>query len=90
MGYNATQSLHFLAGTYLAAIAGNLISLTYVDHIPRNIIMSVGVLATTIILAIETILVATANGRQGYLAGAAAFIFLFLFVFNLFLEGPTW
>ncbi|KAL4860855.1 general substrate transporter [Aspergillus spectabilis] len=90
MGYNATQSLHFLAGIYLAAIAGNLISLTYVDHIPRNIIMSVGVLATTIILAIETILVATANGRQGHLAGAAAFIFLFLFVFNLFLEGPTW
>ncbi|KAL6231990.1 general substrate transporter [Aspergillus navahoensis] len=90
MGYNGTQSLLFLAGTYLAAIAGNLISLTYVDRVPRNIIMSVGVLATTTVLAVETALVATADGRESYLSGAAAFIFLFLFVFNLFLEGPTW
>ncbi|KAF9886579.1 hypothetical protein FE257_011351 [Aspergillus nanangensis] len=89
MGYNPTQSLHFLAGTYLAAIVGNLISLTYVDRVPRNILMSVGVLATTVVLAVETALVANADGRQAYLAGAAAFIFLFLFVFNLFLEGPT-
>jgi hypothetical protein len=90
LGYDASQSLQFLAGIYIAAIAGNLISLTYVDRIPRNILMALGVMAACIVLTIETALVASANGRQTYLAGAAAFLFLFLFVFNLFLEGPSW
>ncbi|KAE8331438.1 general substrate transporter [Aspergillus sergii] len=90
LGYDATQSLHFLAGTYLAAVVGNLISLTYVDRVPRNILMACGVMAGCILLAIETGLVAAADSRHGYLAGAAAFLFLFLFTFNLFLEGPSW
>jgi hypothetical protein len=90
LGYDASQSLQFLAGIYIAAIAGNMISLTYVDQIPRNILMALGVMAACIVLTIETALVASANGRQEYLAGAAAFLFLFLFVFNLFLEGPSW
>lgn len=90
LGYDATQSLHFLAGIYLAAILGNLISLTYVDRVPRNVLMGTGTLAACIVLAIEMSLVATADGRHGHLAGAAAFLFLFLFVFNLFLEGPSW
>jgi hypothetical protein len=34
LGYDATQSLHLLAGIYVAAIAGKLIPLTYVDRIP--------------------------------------------------------
>ncbi|KAL3474489.1 general substrate transporter [Aspergillus californicus] len=90
LGYDTTQCLHFLAGIYLAGIAGNLISLTYVDRVPRNIIMAVGTMSACIVLVVETALVASADGRPGHLAGAAAFLFLFLFVFNLFLEGPSW
>jgi len=81
-----------LAGLYLAAIAGNLISLTYVDHVPRNIIMSVGVLVCATVLAIETGLVSGLGKDNSHarLAGAAAFLFLFLCSFNLFIEGPSW
>jgi hypothetical protein len=85
--------LQLLAGTYLAAIAGNTISLTYIDRVPRNVIMSVRVLVCTIILSIETALVATTLGggdNTGKLGAAAAFLFLFLCSFNLFIEGPSW
>lgn len=92
LGYNAAQSLLLLAGTYLVAIVGNLISLTYVDRIPRNVIFTVGILAVTSILCIITALIATflTTKNTGGLSAAAAFIFLFLFTFNLFLEGPSW
>lgn len=91
LGYDAHQSLQLLAGLYVAAIAGNLISLTYVDKIPRNIIFTIGVLAVTVILSIETALVATYVGttNKAGLSAATAFLFLFLFTFNLFLEGPS-
>ena len=55
--------------------------------------MSVGVLVCTIILSIETALVATTLGggdNTGKLGAAAAFLFLFLCSFNLFMEGPSW
>jgi hypothetical protein len=92
MGYSPGQSLNLLAGTYLAAIAGNLISLTYVDRVPRNIILSVGVIACTCVLSIETALVASFLGtaNKAGLSAAAAFLFLFLFTFNLFIEGPSY
>jgi len=92
LGYDAADSLEFLAGIYLAAIAGNLISLTYVDRVPRNILMSIGVLVCTTVLAIETGLVSGlgVDDNQARLKGAAAFLFLFLFSFNLFIEGPSW
>jgi len=92
MGYSPGQSLNLLAGTYLAAIAGNLISLTYVDRVSRNVIMSVGVLACTSVLSIETALVAKFLGTENKaaLSAAAAMLFLFLFTFNLFLEGPSY
>lgn len=92
LGYDAAQSLLLLAGTYLVAIAGNLISLTYVDRIPRNIIFTVGILAATSILSIYTGIIATFLGTTNTagLGAAATFIFLFLFSFNLFLEGPSW
>lgn len=91
IGYDAHQSLQLLAGLYVAAIAGNLISLTYVDRIPRNVVFAVGVLAVTVVLSIETALVATYVGttNSAGLSAAAAFLFLFLCVFNLFLEGPS-
>lgn len=81
-----------LAGTYVAAIAGNLISLTYVDRIPRHIILSIGVIGVTVVLSIETALLANFLGTTNTngLGAAAGFIFLFLFTFNLFLEGPSW
>lgn len=92
LGYDAETSLHMLAGTYLAAIAGNLISLTYVDRIPRNVIFMVGILADTVVLSIETALVAEflGSGNEAALRAAVALLFLFLFTFNLFLEGPQW
>ncbi|OQU93650.1 hypothetical protein CLAIMM_00132 [Cladophialophora immunda] len=92
LGYDAETSLQLLAGTYVAAIAGNLISLTYVDRIPRNIIFTVGILADTVILSIEAALVAEflGSGNDSALRAAVAFFFLFLFTFNLFLEGPQW
>ncbi|KAI9743673.1 MAG: hypothetical protein M1818_002989 [Claussenomyces sp. TS43310] len=92
LGYNSGQSLNLLAGTYLAAITGNFISLTYVDRMPRNVIFAVGVLAATVVLSIETALVATclASDNHAGLSAAVAFLFIFLFVFNLFLEGPSW
>ncbi|OCK75229.1 MFS transporter [Lepidopterella palustris CBS 459.81] len=92
LGYNAGQSINLLAGTYLAAIAGNFISLTYVDRVPRNIILSVGVVVVNCVLAIETALVARflVSDNKAGLSAAAAFLFLFLFCFNLFLEGVSW
>lgn len=92
MGYDAGQSLNLLAGTYLAAIVGNLISLTYVDKVPRNIIMSIGTIVCSIVLSIETALVAKFLGTTNTdgLAAAVAFLFLFLFTFNLFMEGPSY
>lgn len=71
---------------------GNLISLTYVDRIPRNVILSVGVLVCTVILSIHTALLAVylPTGGKAGLSAAAAFIFLFLASFNLFLEGVSW
>lgn len=91
IGFNAGESLNMLAGSYVASIVGNLISLTYVDRIPRHIILSVGVVAVTVVLTIHTAMVATYLGQTGSagLSTAAAFIFLFLFTFNLFLEGPS-
>jgi hypothetical protein len=84
--------LQLLAGIYLAAIAGNLISLTYVDRVPRNIILAVGTLVCTCVLAIETGLVSGLGpeASKSRFAGAAAFLFLFLASFNLFVEGPSW
>lgn len=92
LGYDAAQSLQLLAGLYVAAIAGNLISLTYVDRVPRNKILATGVLAVTVILSIETALVAQFLGTSNTagLAAAAAFLFLFLCTFNLFLEAISW
>lgn len=92
MGYNPGQSLNLLAGAYLAAIAGNLNSLTYVDKVPRNVILSIGTIACTIVLSVETALVANFLGttNKSGLAAAAAFLFLFLFTFNLFVEGPSY
>lgn len=92
LGYNAAQSLQLLAGLYLAAIAGNLISLTYVDRVPRNRILATGVLAVTVILSIETALVSKFLGTANHagLSAAAAFLFLFLCFFNLFLEAISW
>lgn len=39
-----TLSLWILAGIYCVACAGNLISLTYVDRIPRHILISVSII----------------------------------------------
>lgn len=66
-------------------------SLLYVDRVPRNVILSVGVLAVTVVLPIYTALVASflESGQASGLSAAAAFLFLFLCVFNLFLEGPS-
>lgn len=92
LGFNAGGSLNLLAGTYIAAIIGNCISLTHVDRIPRNAILATGILVVTVVLSIETALTAEflATGNKSGLAAAAAFIFLYLFSFNLFLEGPSW
>ena len=93
IGYDASQTIQFTAAILWAALVGNLISLTYVDRVPRHIILSVGVLAVLAVLIIETALQAsfpiTSTNRAG-LGAAGAFIFIFLFTFNLFLEGPGW
>ena len=93
IGYDASQTIQFTAAILWAALVGNLISLTYVDRVPRHIILSVGILAVLAVLIIETALQAsfpaTSTNRAG-LAAAGAFIFVFLFTFNLFLEGPGW
>jgi hypothetical protein len=92
LGFGASESLQLLAGTYLAAIVGNSISLLYVDRIPRNVIFSMGIFADTVVLSIETALVAEylGTGNKTGLRASVSFLFIFLFVFNLFLEGPTW
>lgn len=91
LGYGPGQSLQLLAGMYVAAMTGNIISLTYVDRIPRNRILGIGVVACTVITSIETALQARylkSTNKPG-LSAAAAFLFLFLFTFNLFIEGPS-
>ncbi|KAF2494373.1 MFS transporter [Lophium mytilinum] len=92
IGYGPGDSLQLLAGIYLAAIAGNLISLTYVDRVPRNVMLCTGVIVVTCILSIETALVAKflGTGNKAGLSAAAAFLFLFLAAFNMFLEGISW
>ncbi|OGE54942.1 hypothetical protein PENARI_c005G01390 [Penicillium arizonense] len=95
LGYGSGQSINLLAGIYVAAVAGNLFSLTYIDHVPRNVIMALGTLLCTLVLGIETALVAScanpeAAHRGSLLSAAAAFIFLYLFTFNTSLEGPSW
>jgi hypothetical protein len=91
LGYSPAQSLQILAGMYVVTIPGNLISLTYVDRIPRNVILSIGVIACMCIVIVETALQATflTSGNKAGLSAAIAFLFLFLFTFNLFIEGPS-
>jgi hypothetical protein len=77
MEYNRTYSLHFLVGAYLTAITGNPISLLRL--VPRNIIKSVSILATTIVLAVKIVLVVIVDERDSYLYSVTAFIFFFPF-----------
>ncbi|EXJ90151.1 hypothetical protein A1O3_03220 [Capronia epimyces CBS 606.96] len=92
LGYDAGASLQLLAGLYVGAIVGNLISLTYVDRVPRHKMLAGGVVAVTIIISIETALQATylGTGNKSGLGATAAFLFLFLIFFNLFLEAISW
>jgi MFS family permease len=92
LGYDAGASLQLLAGLYVAAIVANLLSLTYVDRVPRNIMLGSGVVVVTIIISIETALQATylGTGNKTGLAATAAFLFLFLACFNMFLEAISW
>lgn len=91
MGYSPGQALNLLAGTYLAAITGNLVSLTYVDKVPRNVILAAGAFGCACVLSIEAALVANFLGGTNIsgLAAAVSFLFIFLFTFNLFVEGPS-
>lgn len=92
LGYDAGGSLQLLAGLYVGAIVANLISLTYVDRVPRNTMLGAGVLLVTVILAIETALQSQylGTGNNAGLSAAAAFLFLFLAGFNCFLEAISW
>jgi len=92
MGYDAATSLELLAGLNLAAVVGNLTSLLYVDRVARHILISVGVMACTVMMSCQTALQAVYNGSTNKhgLAGAASFLFLFAWTFNLFLEGVSW
>jgi hypothetical protein len=94
LGYGSAQSINLLAGIYVAAVTGNLLSLTYIDRVPRNFIMALGTFLCTVVLAIETALVASSSypeapHRRSLLSAAAAFIFLYLFTFNTCLEGSS-
>ena len=93
LGFDASQSIQLLAGLNLSALLGNVISLSYIDKVPRNKILGLGVATATIILSVEVGLQANyleSTDHTG-LAVATAFLFLFLFNFNLFgLESISW
>ena len=91
LGYDSAQSLELLAGTVVGAIVGNIISLLYVDRVPRNVMLGGGALVVSINMSIETALTSRYLGtdNKAGLSAAAAFLFIFQFIFNLFCEGPS-
>jgi sugar porter (SP) family MFS transporter len=92
LGFSVSQNLLFIAGFGPVSIFGMLISLLYVDKVPRNKMIALGIILCTIALSCEAAVTARFLGttNKGGLAAGVAFVFVFIFFYNLVLEGPSW
>ncbi|OCK78500.1 MFS transporter, partial [Lepidopterella palustris CBS 459.81] len=90
LGFKPAQTLQFQGGIVLAGLLSLFISLAIVDRIPRNIILSGGMLIVAIPLACEaamTKLYIGTNNVAGLRAGVA-FLYIYIFLYGIFLDGP--
>lgn len=72
------------------SISALTISLFVVDRIPRNIILSGGMIAVSIPLAGEAAMTSLFLGttNKSGLAAGVAFLYIYIFLYGLFLDGP--
>ena len=92
LGFNPAQSLEFTAGIGPVSLFGVFLSLLYVDRIPRNVMISVGLFIAAALSCCQAAITAQFLGttNRAGLAASVAIMFLFIFNYNLFLEGPSW
>jgi hypothetical protein len=92
LDFNAEQALLFIAGFGPVSVFGMLLSLLYVDRVPRNITISLSIFLCTVAFSCEAAVTAQflETNNKASLAAGVAFVFVFIFFYNLFLKGPSW
>ncbi|GAB7356255.1 hypothetical protein MBLNU459_g7068t2 [Dothideomycetes sp. NU459] len=90
LGYDTAQTLIFQVGIILVSVTALSSSLLFVDKLPRNIILALGMVAVSIALALEAAMTAVYAGttNKSGLAAGVAFLYIYIFVYGLFLDGP--
>ncbi|KAI9743682.1 MAG: hypothetical protein M1818_002998 [Claussenomyces sp. TS43310] len=90
LGYGPAQTLQFQAGIICVSFLALCLSLFVVDRIPRNVILSAGMIAVAIPLACEAAMTARFLGtdNKSGLAAGVAFLYLYIFLYGIFLDGP--
>ena len=90
LGYSPSQQLQFQGGIILCSITALSLSFLVVDRLPRNIILSAGLLAVTVPLALEAAMTSLYVGttNKSGLAAGIAFLYIYIFVYGIFLDGP--
>ena len=90
LGFAPSQQLQFQGGIILCSITALSISFLVVDRLPRNVILSVGMLAVSVPLALEAVMTSLYVGttNKSGLAAGVAFLYIYIFVYGVFLDGP--
>src|ERR1700744_2114105 len=88
--YSPAQTLQFQGGIVLTGLVSLLISMLFVDRIPRNVMLASGMIAVSIPLACEAAVTARyldTTNKSGLAAGVAM-LYLYIFAYGVFLDGP--
>jgi MFS family permease len=92
MGYDTEQQLFLQAGWLLVSVTCNVFAVLIVDRMPRNVLITLGLIGCAAAVICEAALVATyidTTNKSG-LAACAAMLFVFVVAYALLLDGVTW
>jgi len=90
LGYDNLQTLLMQTGYTACALFFSIVAMTFVDRVPRNVLMGIGFLGCCVGVIIETAMTATylnSTNKSGIAAAVAAF-FIYIMFFELGLDGP--
>lgn len=92
LGFDTPQILCFQSGWQLTGFVFNLVAMLFVDRVPRNRLICIGLMTCSLTMAVEMALQKyyLDTTKHGGLTAAAAMMFLFQTLFSLFLDGPTY
>ena len=92
LGFSPADQLEFVAAQNVVGLLAGLLSLTFIDRVPRNVLFPIGMVMSAIALSVEAAITANFIGttNKNALRTGVAFLDVYIFFFSSLLDGLSY